>query len=229
MNIIKKQGARYWRDVLKKELISREEIEELKNLDPSPTKKHLDWLVKIWIKEKPNLEELRTYVEEFFTLVENNRVEGVDINAFPSFDAFKTFVDAENEKASVNVSELENDYEVIRDDADLFIAIPFSHEASRKLGLKYFGTRADNTCKWCTTYANASHFNSYFYKQGITFYYIKVRSDRVKQALKQQGLGNQFHHVALMEYPDGKVGAYDANDSSVSTTDLNKYRKVIGI
>jgi len=220
---IDKYSARYWREVLNKQLISKEDLAQLKTIDISPTKKYLDWLVKVWIKEKPDLNELRTYIEEFFTLTAAYRTEGADINAFPSFDAFKTFVDNENEKASTSLKELEDDYEVIRDDEDLFIAIPYSHAASRKLGLTYFGTRSDRTCNWCTTYSNSVHFNNYFYKQGITFYYIKVRSEEM-----QKQLPTNQHHVAILVYPEGNVEAYNSDDISMSKDSINKFRKVIG-
>jgi hypothetical protein len=228
MNTIDKYSVRYWRDVLNKQLISDEDLEQLKSIDISPTKKYLDWLTKIWIKEKPNLNELRTYIEEFFTLTSAHRIEGVDINTFPSFDAFKTFVDGENEKASTSLKELEDDYEVIRDDEDLFIAIPYTHAASRKLGLKYFIAGKNKECNWCTTYATNKHFNNYFYNQGITFYYIKVRSKEMQKQLP----GNQ-HHVAMLVYPNGNVEAYNSDDSLMSKDltskdSINKFRKVIG-
>lgn len=231
---IKKESARYWRDVLQKELISPEEINQLKNLDPSPTKKYLDFLVKIWIKEKPDLTELRNYLEEFSALTERNRVTGIDINTFQSYEDFKSFVDQENEKASATLEELENDYEVVRDDQDLFIAIPYTHAASRYLGLKYFAVRSGRShggddCPWCTTFKTSTHFDSYFYSQGITFYYIKVRNEKMKEKLYKIVNDHDLEHVAMLQYPDGKVEAYDASDSSISQDTLNKFRKVVGL
>jgi len=233
MNLInynmEKQSARYWRDILQKELISPEEINQLKDIDPSPTKKYLDWLVKIWMKEKPDLNELRNYLEEFLALTQEHRTIGVDINTFQSYEDFKSFVNQENEKAAATLEELENDYEVVKDDQDLFVAIPYTHAASRYLGLKYFGTRADKTCAWCTTYKVATHFNSYFYNQGITFYYIKVRSEEMKKKLNTIKRNKELEHVALLQYPDGRVEAYDASDNSMSQDTLNKFRQVVGL
>ena len=38
--------------------LSKEELEKLINIDPSPTKKYVGWLSKIWINEKPDFDDL---------------------------------------------------------------------------------------------------------------------------------------------------------------------------
>jgi len=225
-------SAKYWKDVLNRNLITKEDVSTLKKIDPSPTKKYLDWLVKIWIKERSNIgsiDDLRNSLEEFHALSESHRIQGVDINRFPSYEEFRNFVTIENEKASAMVEELENDYEIVRDDEDLLIVIPYTHEASRKLGLKYFGVRADKTCAWCTTYATNTHFNNYFYTKGITFYYVKVRSNVLQQKVYEVTKNKNLSHVALVVNPDGTVEGYDEEDSLISSTTLNKFRKIIGI
>jgi len=222
---MKVTAARYWKDALTKNLITKEDVDLLKKVDPSPTKKYLDWLVKIWITEKPSIDEVRNYIEEFHALVESHRIVGVDINRLPSYDFFKNLVNEENEKASSTLEELENDYEVIRNDEDVLIVVPHTHEASRRLGLTYFGTREDKTCSWCTTYATNSHFNNYYYTQGVTFYYIKVKSPLLQKQLKDTNL----FHVAFAIYPTGKITAYNAEDNSLSSDKLSFFRKIVGI
>lgn len=225
-------SAKYWKEVFKQNLITKEDIKLLQDIDPSPTKKYLDFLTKTWLKERANItsiDELRNYIEEFHALAESHRIRGVDVNMFRSYEEFKNFVNVENEKASASVEELENDYEVVRDDEDLFIAIPYTHEASRKLGLKYFGTRADKTCSWCTTYANNTHFNNYFYNKGITFYYVKVRSKDLQQQIYNATKSKSLFHVALVVNPNGTVEGYNEEDNVISETTLTKFRKIVGI
>jgi len=225
-------SAKYWKEVFKQNLITKEDIRLLQSIDPSPTKKYLDFLVKIWVKERSSvasIDELRNYIEEFHTLTENHRIRGIDVNMFRSYEEFKNFVNVENEKASASVEELENDYEVVRDDEDLLIVIPYTHEASRKLGLRYFGTRADKTCAWCTTYATNTHFNKYFYTDGVTFYYVKVRSKELQQQIYNVTKSKSLFHVALVVNPDGTVEGYNEEDSAISSANLTKFRKIIGI
>lgn len=222
----KKFSSRYWRNVLNKGGISKEEIDILKNIDPSPTKKYMDFLVKVWLNEKPDLNIIKSLIEEFHVLSENHRIEKVDINTFTTLDSLSQFVDKENEKASASTREMENDYEIIRNDSDLLIAIPYTHQASRKLGLMYFGTRQDNTCSWCTTYKNASHFDSYFYSSGVTFYYIKVKNSQLISSISSK---YDLQHVAILVHSNGKIEGYDGNDKLINTSILNKFRKAIGI
>ena len=44
---------------------------------------------------------------------------------------------------------------------------------------------------WCTTYKAPDHFNSYYFSQGITLYYIRVKSpeliEKVKTAFPDHG------------------------------------------
>lgn len=232
--LIKKVSSRYWKNVLTKGLISKEDLDVLKSLDPSPTKKYLDFLVKLWIKEKPNIDELRNYIEEFDTLVERHNIPGIDINRFNSYDDFKNFVNNENERASANVEEFSNDYEIVRNDDDLFIVIPFSHAASKKLGIKYFSVRETEdpnvkNCPWCTAYNNPEHFKNYFYVKGLTLYYIKVKNPEMLKKIRALPGGKYLENVALYEYPDGSVGMSDSQDASVSENVINKFRSIVGI
>ena len=224
---MRKNSARYWKDVLSKGVISNEEVQILKNIDPSPQKKYMDFLVKIWIKEKPDLDRIRNLIEEFYVLSMNYRIEKADINSFPTLDSLSQFLDKENDRLSASTKEMENDYDIIRDDSDMLIVIPYTHQASRKLGLMYFNTREDNTCQWCTTYKNSSHFNKYFYDSGVTFYYIKVRNLDLIKSLPLNKYDLQ--HVAILVHNDGKVEAYDGKDSLLPNSILKNFRNSIGI
>ena len=219
----------YANDALKQGLVSLDDLNKLKDIDPSPNKKYLNWLVKIYIKEHPSIDDLRNYLEEYNTAVSRNLSDTKDIYALKTFEDLKKIVDAANDRASASLRDLESDYDVIRDDADVFIAVPYTHEASRKLGLTELACREDKDSAWCTTYKNAGHFNSYFFNQQITFYYVRVKSPVLVKELQRTIKSYDCRGVAILVYKDGKIEAYDAADKLMSKPAITAFRKIIGI
>jgi hypothetical protein len=224
---IKKSGGNIGKQMVEIGKLTQDEYDQLVNIDPSPNKKYLNWLVKIFLQEKPDVDSLRNYIEEYYTLIGKQRIETKDIYSLHSLDELKNVVDNANSSKSVSLSDLENDYDVIRDDADLFIAVPYTHEASRKLGLSKFQNRSSGDCSWCTTYGNAGHFNSYFFNQNVTFYYILVRN--VDMLTQLNSTKYDLRTVAMVVHQNGEVEAYDGKDQVLPSTTLTKFRKVTGI
>lgn len=130
---------------------------------------------------------------------------------------------------------LESDYETIIDNLDLLIMSPHTHEASRKLGLSQFAFR---DCKdggkdsaWCTTYKAPDHFNSYYYNNNVTFYYIKVKSPKMIEDLKKAfpKTWKKMVVVALTVLPNGKIDGYDGLDKKISSKNIKAFNDIIGI
>jgi hypothetical protein len=112
---------------------------------------------------------------------------------------------------------------------------PHTHEASRKLGLSYFSFRdcggGKKDSAWCTTYKAPDHFNDYYYTNDVTFYYIKIKSKKIIEKLQQEFPKNYKNLiiVALAVISDtGKIDGYDGLDKQLSSSDIVKYRKIIG-
>lgn len=130
---------------------------------------------------------------------------------------------------------LESDYETIVDTPDLLIISPHTHEASRKLGLSHFAFRdcedGGKDSAWCTTYKAPDHFNDYYYKDGVTFYYIKVKSPQMIEQLKKAfpKKYKKLEVVALVVYPDGKIDGYDGLDNEMSSKDIKTFTNIIGV
>ena len=137
--------------------LSEEDLKKLVEIDPSPTKKFVGWLAKIWINEKPDFDDLRNTIEEYNVFLEKGKTKTKDIYQFKSFKDLHTEVNSINKSGEgVSVKDLESDYDVVLDNSDLLIMSPHTHEASRKLGLSYFAFRdcGDDIkdSSWCTTY-----------------------------------------------------------------------------
>lgn len=216
--------------------LSNENYNKLVESDKTPTKKYVGWMAKQFISNNEiTIDDLRNTIEEFDTFVRRNITKHKDLNQYASFDELKTEIDKLNSSAnSLSLKELENDYEIVLDNSDLLIATPHTHEASRKLGLTHFSFRScdsgNKDSAWCTTYKAPNHFNEYYYKHNVTFYYIKIKSSRLWNKIN-----TAFHNpamivvaLAVIEGYD-KIDGYDGLDHQLSNDDITKYTKIIGI
>jgi hypothetical protein len=217
--------------------LSPEEFEQLQSIDPSQTKKYMGWSAKQWIaKSVTDIDELRNKIEEYDAFVKSGKAKTKDIFQFKSFADLKKEVDELNAMGSESKSELRDDYEIIMDDDKFLIAVPHTHEASRYLGLSKFSYRdcegGGKDSAWCTTYKAPDHFNDYYFKQHITFYYIKLKNEAMIELAKAAfpARGGAMVVTAVLVDKNGKVSScYDGTDSVMSGAEIAKFRKIIGI
>lgn len=215
--------------------LSQEDLKKLAEADPTPQKKFVGWMAKVWMTEKPDFDDLRNTVEEYNVFLNKGKAKTKDINAFKTFKDLHSEVDAINKSGEgISVRELENDYDVVVDNQDLYIASPHTHEASRKLGLSKFAFRDCEEGKdsaWCTTYKAADHFNDYYYNNDVTFYYIRVKSPELINKLKETfpKKYKAMEVVALAVLEDGEIDGYDGLDAQISSKDIETFTNIIGI
>jgi len=216
--------------------LSEDDLKTLIKIDPTPTRKFIGWMSKIWINEKPDVDDLKNTIEEYNTFLEKGKTKTKDINQFKSFNDLHSEVDHLNKTGEgISAKDLESDYETIIDTSDLLIISPHTHEASRKLGLSQFAFRdcedGGKDSAWCTTYKVSNHFDDYYYKNNVTFYYIKVKSQQMIEQLKQS-FGDRWERmvvVALAVLNNGKIDGYDGLDKQIKTKDIKIFTNIIGI
>ena len=216
--------------------LSEEDLKKLIEIDPTPQKKYVGWMSKIWITEKPDLDDLRNTIEEYNTFLNKGKAKTKDINQFKSFKALHDEVNQINQSGeAVSVKDLESDYDTVIDNDRLLIMSPHTHEASRKLGLSYFSFRdcegGGKDSAWCTTYKAPDHFNDYYYTNNVTFYYVRVKSPELIQKLKEAfpKRYKELEVVALAVLDGGKIDGYDGLDKQMSAKDIKTFTNIIGI
>jgi hypothetical protein len=216
--------------------LSEEDLKKLIEIDPTPQKKYVGWMSKIWITEKPDLDDLRNTIEEYNTFLNKGKAKTKDINQFKSFKALHDEVNQINQSGeAVSVKDLESDYDTVIDNDRLLIMSPHTHEASRKLGLSYFSFRdcegGGKDSAWCTTYKAPDHFNDYYYTNNVTFYYVRVKSPELIQKLKEAfpKRYKELEVVALAVLDGGKIDGYDGLDKQMSAQDIKTFTNIIGI
>jgi hypothetical protein len=226
-----KQGKQY----VAQGKLSEDDLKKLIEIDPTPTKKYVGWMSKIWVTEKPDLDNLRNTIEEYNTFLNKGKAKTKDINQFKSFKDLYAEVDSINQSGEgTSIKDLENDYETIIDTPDLLIMSPHTHEASRKLGLSKFQFRDCKDGKdsaWCTTYKAPDHFNDYYYTSNVTFYYIRVKSPELINKLKEAfpKKYKQLEVVALAVLDNGQIDGYDGLDKQMSKKEIDTFTNIIGI
>ena len=220
--------------------LSPTDFEEIVRIDPSPTKKYTGWLARQWVNKTTSgiqsIDNLRNTIEEYDAFVTSGKAKTKDIFQFKSFADLKKEVDELNASGVESKSELRDDYEIVTYDDKVLIAVPHSHEASRYLGLSKFTYRdcegGGKDSAWCTTYKAPDHFHNYYYKQGITLYYIKVKNESIINALKTAFPDKEgaMVVVALLVNKNGKLfDGYDANDNQLNTKQIATFRQIVGI
>jgi hypothetical protein len=216
--------------------LTPEELKTFIELDPSPTRKYVGWMAKQFINGEADVDGLSSYVKQFDTLAGKNKTQTQDIYQLKSFKDLKSEVDDINASGGdKSTKDLESDFDVVIDNSDLYIASPHTHEASRKLGLSQFAFRdcgdGNKDSSWCTTYKAPNHFNDYYYKNNVTFYYIKVKSNDLIQKLKEAfpSRWKNLVVVALAILENGKIDGYDGLDKRIKVGDIETYTNIIGI
>lgn len=217
--------------------LSQDELKKLIEIDPTPTRKFVGWMAKQWVLGNvKDIDDLRNTIEEFNTFLEKGKTKTKDLYQIKSFQDLADEVDQLNKSGEViSNKELESDYDTVIDNSDLLIMSPHTHEASRKLGLSHFAFRdcgdGSKDSSWCTTYKAPSHFNDYYYKKNVTFYYIKVKSQQIIDQLKQafpKSWKNMIV-VALAVLENGEIDGYDGLDKQISQKDIKTFTNIIGI
>lgn len=214
--------------------LSKEDLKTLIRIDPTDTRKYVGWMAKQLVKGNvPSIDELKSLIEEFDVLLNKGKSKTKDIYQIKTYDDLKNEVDTINNTGeALSIKDLENEYDVVLDNENLYIASPHTHEASRKLGLSDFSYRnCGEDSAWCTTYKAPDHFNNYYHSYNVTFYYIKIRSKELLQKVKEAfpGRGKAMVVTALAVLENGRIDGYDGNDKQLSQSEVEEFTNIIGI
>ena len=125
--------------------LSVEDFQTIRSVDPTPTNKFTGWVAKQWINNQISEEDkgnLKSLLEEFLSFNNRGKTKNSDIYQYKTFSELRDeLVNLNNSGSDLSNKDLERDYEVIRDDDELLVISPHTHEASRKLGLSHFAYR----------------------------------------------------------------------------------------
>jgi hypothetical protein len=235
-----------------KGLITQKEFDEIKSILNNETRKYFDFLLKAYINGYKDISDMKNIIEEYHVFAVRGKAKYKDVNQYKTFDNLKQDVDMLNQTGSgMSKKEWETDYDVIRDDGDVIIYVPHSHEAARKLSMSKFGWKQCSEGEgletpYCIAYKTPKHFENYYYKYNITFYLIRAISGEMKDKLEKLainfGMKNDDFEVFALSVFGEKIdkknvpiingyaveGTTKYNKSILNQDILVKYLNVIG-
>ena len=205
---------------IRKGLLNQEEFDKIKNILNNETRKYFDFLLKAYINGYKNIPQMKNIIEEFHVFAVKGKTKYKDINQYKTFNELIDDVDILNQTgAGFSKKEWQSDYDVIRDDGDVIIYVPHSHEAARKLSMSKFGWKQCSEGEgletpYCIAYKTPKHFDDYYYKHNITFYLIRAISPDMKDKLERLAL------YYGMEYDDFEVFALSVYGEKVDNENV---------
>jgi hypothetical protein len=226
--------------------LSNEDFNKLKAADPTKEKfKYVDWMAAQWIKQpQSDLQTLTNAMKEFDDLSKANRFEGAanDIQSYKSLEELSTAIDELKQSGgTTSAKQLKEDYDVEVNNDDIIVVAPKTHAASRKLGLSEFRYRVNPVTgklvdsNWCITFSNDQHWNEYVHDEHLSFYFIRIKSDRLKKLLfkHEKFNSNQYLIVAVVVAPENSnqyskgLSGVTATDKTMPQQDFSEYLKII--
>lgn len=190
---------------LKYTSIGEYSLTKLNELDKTPTKKYLEYMVKIWLAEYEqivDIEELGKYVNKFDELLPYIEKKDVYTDEYSTFEKLVNAVGAAETKKTGKVFVKDKNIEILYETEDYLFLIPKTHEGSLKYGA---GTR------WCTASRDNPETFRKYYEKGYLGYLIDKKSH------KNTGYNKVAMHITKDVSPSfGKVTLYVENDSEVN-------------
>jgi hypothetical protein len=204
------------------EKVTEEEFEEALGFDLSTNKKYIEKILDFYLKGKNEYEEsiqqIGVTIKRFDTLVNRNKIAKTDINYFKTYKSLRNAVeDAEVEEVEQEATDLKSgDFMVIKDNKDLLVVVPQSHEASQEWG---------NDTKWCTTSSSDTYWKDYTLNKEINLFYIMVKNISLIEDWYYSVYGEMpdeydlglYTKMAVAVYPYGDhMECFNKNDDSIS-------------
>ena len=146
--------------------IGEDKFNELIKVDPSKTKKYLDWICKEYLNGI-DINRLKDVIEKFNNKIEKNLIQNKDINFYKSIEDLENVINETPDKSKTEQKKdiKLQDANLILDNNDFFIVQPLTWEASKLYGK---GT------KWCTAQEkDSSYWDTYTKKDGDILFYVR--------------------------------------------------------
>jgi hypothetical protein len=203
------------------EKVTEKEFEEALGFDLSTNKKYIEKILDFYLKGKhedeESIQQIGVTIKRFDTLVNRNKIAKTDINYFKNYKSLRNAVeDAEIEEVEKEATDLKSgDFIVIKDNKDLLVVVPQSHEASQEWG---------NDTKWCTTSSSDIYWKDYTLNKEINLFYIMVKNIsliedwyyNVYNEMPDEYELGLYTKMAVAVYPYGDhMECFNRNDDSI--------------
>ena len=210
-NLVSESLATAKKRFLDKRLVSVDVFNDAKELDTTPTKKYIEKMLDLYVKDdSKGLKGIASVIMKFDDLLIKNKITGEkDIMKYTSLeDVTKAIGTSETTTVEKEAEELKKyGSQVIIDNEDLLVIIPREKKNSCKWG---------KDTSWCTTAAGADYYYRYTQDHGITLYYIFVKNIELLKG------NDKYGKMAVSVYPGGTKECFDKEDEDMKFSDVLK-------
>ena len=155
-----------------KNKLSEHEIQQIIDMDPSPTKKYSQWMIKRYIEEHPVMSYMKGLIEEFHDYANRKLIKGQDADIF-RYKTLERLQDKLAEVDPVSKSQMKKtvvnlDYidpnDVVYENDKVVVVEPKDWKSSCKYGYS----------SWCTASTNPlrNQWANYRYQNNYSIYYL---------------------------------------------------------
>ena len=210
-NLLSESLATAKKRFLDKRLVSVDVFNDAKELDTTPTKKYIEKMLDLYVKDdSKGLKGIASVIMKFDDLLIKNKITGEkDIMKYTSLeDVTKAIGTSETTTVEKEAEELKKyGSQVIIDNEDILVIIPREKKNSCKWG---------KDTSWCTTAAGADYYYDYTQNYGITLYYIFVKNIELLKG------NDNYSKMAVSVYPGGNKECFDKEDEDMKFSDVLK-------
>jgi len=183
--------------------------------DPTEQKKYIEWIARVFFKERMHHEDLPKFeaIKKFDELCNKNVITQKDINQYANIEAVYDEVKKHEDVKTKGEEEREikGNAEAVFQNNKVVIIFPKDKEASCVYGK---GT------KWCTSADSSyNYFNRYFFDQYTNLYYILPKGEYMQK----------YGKIAVAVERGGKKTYFDATDASHDDAWFRPIAKDLGI
>jgi hypothetical protein len=233
------------------------QIKRLASNDPTPQKKYIEWMAKMWVSGHKNVRRYES-LEEFEELCNKNKIQNKDINAYKSpeevDDAIRTanLTMKEEVRSRIHIDTdvlskirpedivFENDKVIVVSPKDFETSCLYGRRAAK--AAKAEGEEADDDegaeSYWCVS-SSASYWNDYFSSGNNLYYMLPKKAEVVPVAKEDKSRETRFDRFAKVavrigarskEYPKGRLGEIrDQYNTQVTRREFDKLMSAWGI
>ena len=166
------------------------------HIDPTPTKKYLEWIIKKIVLMDPEMifhaaDQVLDNMKRFDDLSNKNQLENKDINSYDEYiDLQLAVINAEEKKSKKDLS---GQYKKLYEDDQYLMVQPLTEEASCKFGVD---------TKWCISSRLSNRWKQYTEENKNEFFFII-----------KKGVGRGVHNRLAIQLTDfGRLTVWNAQD-----------------
>ena len=210
-------------------LIDEYVFNKLVELDPTPSKAYLPWMIKQYTVNRERDLERYEILKDFYNLVKQNIIPSGKERDIFSYPTLESVIDAYNKyttqksKSQIEREEKMEGARLVEDDGKRVIYEIFNKKASQYYG---YGT------KWCISGIKYNLFNDYFYdiatsgdrlltgqgKNPPNIFFVIMKDDNFRKKLEEKYKKYDLSKIVILYHKNSGYSVWEAKDTRLGSS-----------